>query len=95
MEEIKKNSSLFAIIKTGGKQYKVKTGDKLKVEKLPKTPSKIKFKDILFGKIVFSKIIAEGRLPKVRILKFHRRKRYKRVSGHKQPYTEIQIEKIG
>ncbi|KKQ18119.1 MAG: 50S ribosomal protein L21 [Berkelbacteria bacterium GW2011_GWB1_38_5] len=88
MEEAEK----FAVIKTGGKQYKVKAGDILKVEKLSK--ENLEFKDILFGKTVTASLVTEGRLPKVRVLKFHPKKRYKRVLGHRQNFTQIKIEKI-
>ena len=83
----------FAIIKTGGKQYKVKIGDIIKVEKIS-AKNTVEFTDLLGGKKVKAKIIAQGRLPKVRILKFHRRKRYKRNRGHRQAYSEIRIESI-
>ena len=92
------NENIFGIIKTGGKQYKVKVGDILKVEKLSQKNSpageKVEFEDILNGRKVIAKIQSQGRLPKVRILKFKPKKRYKKVMGHKQKYTQIEIEKI-
>lgn len=85
----------FAIIKTGGKQYKVKIGDVLKVEKLPETKGKqVEFSDILGGKTVVAERILEGRGPKVRILKFHPKKHYKRVTGARQNFSQIKILKI-
>ena len=84
----------FAIIKTGGKQYKVKVGDIIKIEKLPDDKKSVGFDDILVGKKVKGIILAQKRYPKVRILKFHRRKRYLRNLGHRQPYSEIKIESI-
>lgn len=88
----------FAVIKTGGKQYKVKAGDVLKIEKLPSLPEKkdknLQFKDILEGKTVTASLVLEGRSPKIRILKFHPKKRYKRVTGHRQHFSQIKIEKI-
>jgi len=85
----------FAIIKTGGKQYKVKAGDRLKVEKIEAAPKKeIVFEDLLSGKKVSASVVSTGKLPKVRILKFKPKKRYKRNLGHRQPYSEILIEKI-
>ncbi|HLB95809.1 MAG TPA: 50S ribosomal protein L21 [Patescibacteria group bacterium] len=84
----------FAIIKTGGKQYKVRQGERLKIEKLVSKEGKVQFEDIFQGKKVSAKVLAEGKRPKVRVLKFRRRKRYKKVQGHRQLYTEIQIEKI-
>ena len=90
--------SKFAIIKTGGKQYKVKVGDVLKVEKLPpsiaKKEEKLQFEDIFAGKVVTVSRVAEGRFPKVRVLKFHPKKRYKKVFGTRQNFSQIKIEKI-
>ncbi len=83
----------FAVIKTGAKQYKVEVGDIIKVEKLPEKET-VEFEDILFGKKVKAKVISQGKLPKVRIFKFHRRKRYHRNIGHRQSYSEIKIESI-
>lgn len=83
-----------AVIKTGGKQYKVKAGDKLKVEKLSEK-EKVEFEDLLSERKVSAKIIGEGKLSKVRILKFKAKKHYKRDKGHRQPFTEIEILKIG
>ena len=82
-----------AVIKTGGKQYKVKAGDKLKVEKLSEK-EKVEFEDLLSKRKVSAKVIGEGKLPKVRILKFKAKKHYKRDKGHRQPYTEIEILKV-
>lgn len=89
----------FAIIKTGGKQYKVKENDILKIEKI-KVPSdkkdkKVEFEDILEGKKVVAEVLQDGKFPKVRILKFKAKKRYKRNKGHRQGYSQIKIEKIG
>jgi len=91
------NIENIAIIKTGGKQYKVKVGDVLKVEKLPPKTGKdnnLSFEDILSSKTVTASRVSEGRSPKVRILKFHAKKRYKRVTGHRQEFSQIKIEKI-
>lgn len=88
----------FAIIKTGGKQYKVKVGDTLKVEKIrqlaDQKSGKIELTDILEGKKVFCEVLKSGKYPKVRVLKFHPKKRYKRNKGHRQAYSEIKITKI-
>ena len=82
----------FGIIKTGGKQYKVKEGDSLKVEKLEgKT---IEFDDLLNKGKVKATIIKEFKAPKVKIVKFHPKKRYKRIKGHRQNLSIIKIEKI-
>ena len=82
----------FAVIKTGGKQYKVSTGETLKVEKVAE--QKLEFKDLLGGKKVTATVIGEGKLPKVNVLKFHSKKRYKRMKGHRQSFSEIKIESI-
>lgn len=84
----------FAVIKTGGKQYKVKVGDVLKVEKISSKDDKLSFEDILGGKKVTGTKVLDGKLPKVRVLKFHPKKRYKRVTGHRQAFSQIKIEKI-
>lgn len=95
METAKKQ---FAVIKSGGKQYKVEVDDVLKVEKVDqKSDAKdnvIDYDDILFGKKVIAKVIAEGKNPKIRIIKFKAKKRYKRVNGHRQLFSQIKIEKI-
>lgn len=84
----------IAVIKTGGKQYKVSEGDLLKVEKLPESKEKLQFEDILGGKKVTASIISEGKAEKVRTIKFHSKKRYKRVIGHRQAFSQIKIESI-
>lgn len=89
--------SEIAIIKTGGKQYKVKVGDQLKVEKLDPPAGgteKLEFADILNGAKVTAEIVEQGKLPKVNVLKFHSKKRYQRTKGHRQAYTKIKIEAI-
>jgi len=100
----------FAIIKSGGKQYKVLEKDHLKIEKIEaKKGSKISFSDILLisdngkskigkpyvgGARVDAKIIDHGKHDKIRILKFKPKKRYKKLMGHRQNFSEIEIEKI-
>lgn len=101
---------MLAVIKTGGKQYLVSPGDKLKIEKIDKEEGKeIIFKDILLleknRKIeigqptvknakVVGKILEQGRGKKVIIFKYKPKKRYKKKRGHRQPFTEIEITKI-
>jgi len=82
----------FAIIKTGGKQYKVREGDILKVEKVDS--KKLEFNDLYANKKVFAIVLSEGKSTKVRILKFKAKKRYKRIRGHRQTFSQIKIEKI-
>ena len=100
---------MIAIIKTGGKQYIVKPGDKLKVEKLEeKEGAKISFSDVLLveknKKVeigtplvkaeVQAKVVSQGKGDKVIVFKYKAKKRYSRKIGHRQPYTEIEITSI-
>jgi len=101
---------MLAVIKTGGKQYKVKAGDKIKVEKLEgKEGEKIIFSEVLFlgdekgvkvgnpvikGAKVEGKIIKTAKEKKVVGIKFKAKKRYKVKFGHRQTMTEVEITKI-
>ena len=101
---------MYAVIKTGGKQYRVAAGDKLKVEKLAgDVGSEITLDKVLLvsdgenttigaplvqGASVQAKVVAHGRGDKVKIFKMRRRKHYRKTQGHRQSFTEIQIEKI-
>ena len=97
---------MIAIIKTGGKQYIVKPGDKLKIEKIDKKEGEqISFSDVLLvekdKKIevgaplvkaeVSAKIISHGKGDKIIVFKYKPKKRESRKIGHRQPYTEIEI----
>jgi len=100
----------LAVIKTGGKQYLVKKGDKIKVEKLPaKEGSAVKFDTLIItdekgAKIeigkpflktkVEGKILEQGRDKKILVTKYKSKIRYKKRVGHRQPYSLVQIEKI-
>ena len=102
---------MIAIISTGGKQYKVSEGDKIKVEKLEaEVGDKITFSDVLFigdekeikigdptikGAKVESKVLDQARHKKVWGIKHKAKKRYKMKFGHRQSYTEVEITKIG
>jgi large subunit ribosomal protein L21 len=102
---------MLAIIKTGGKQYKVKAGDKIKVEKLlGETGEKVVFDQVLFlgsekeVKIgsptikdakVEAKILKTAKSKKVVGVKFKPKKRYKVKFGHRQTLTEVEIVKVG
>jgi len=101
---------MYAIIKTGGKQYRVQEGDKLKVEKLEtEVGKKHTFSEVMMvgegDKVtigtplvekasVEAKIIAQGKGKKVNIIKFRRRKHHLKRQGHRQLFTEIEIGKI-
>jgi large subunit ribosomal protein L21 len=97
---------MYAVIKTGGKQYRVSEGDRIRVEKLPgDTGASVTFEEVLMiggdkvavgkplvkGAKVTAKIVTQDRAKKVIIFKFRRRKNYRRKRGHRQPFTEIQI----
>ena len=101
---------MYAVIKTGGKQYKVKAGDTLKVEKLETGAGKtVKLSDVLMvvdgdkvvvgtpyvkGATISAKVNGHGRGDKVKIVKFHRRKHHRKQMGHRQAYTELSILEI-
>lgn len=99
----------LAVIKTGGKQYLVQAGQKLKVEKLAaEVGSIIKFEALLvvddeniklgkpgLGQIVEAKILEQGRDKKIHVIKYKSKTRYKRNVGHRQPFTKVEIVKIG
>ncbi len=101
---------MYAVIETGGKQYKIAVGDKLKVEKLvaeegasvalPRVLMVAHGEQVQFGapwleRAVSATVLAHGRGGKIRVFKMKRRKGYRRTQGHRQPYTEIQITAIG
>ncbi len=102
---------MLAVIKTGGKQYLVKPGDKIKVEKLDAEEGKdITFAEVLLleknkklevgnpvvmGAEVKAKVIRHGKGEKLIIFKYKPKKRYKRKIGHRQQFTEVEITKIG
>jgi large subunit ribosomal protein L21 len=101
---------MYAVIKTGGKQYRVMQGEYLRVEKLDaEVDSTIEFDQVLMvgegenvtvgaptvdGAKVSAKILSHGRGKKVRIIKFRRRKHHMKQQGHRQHYTEIEITGI-
>ena len=102
-------STTYAVIKTGGKQYRVSAGDRLRVEKLPgNVGDKVTFDEVLLlggdavkvgrplisGASVQAKITAQDRSPKLIIFKFRRRKNYRRKKGHRQAFTALEITGI-
>ncbi len=100
----------YAVIKTGGKQYRVQQGDVLRVELLDaEDGAAVSFDQVLLvgtgetitvgaplveGATVSATVRGHGRADKIRIIKFRRRKHYKRQQGHRQHYTEIEITGI-
>ena len=101
---------MLAVIRTGGKQYLVSPGDKLKIEKLNKKEgAEVAFSDVLLveknkkveigtplvkGVKVTAKILKQDKEKKVIIFKYKSKKRYKVKKGHRQPFTQIEILKI-
>jgi large subunit ribosomal protein L21 len=102
---------MYAVIVTGGKQYRVKQGDVLKFETLASDiGATIQFDKVLAvgegdsvkvgrpyvdGCLVAGKILSQGRHKKIRIIKFRRRKHHMKSQGHRQNYTEVEITSIG
>lgn len=98
---------MYAVIKTGGKQYRVSAGEKLKVEQIPADiGAEIILDKVLLladgetltmgtplvsGAAVTAKVVGQGRGEKIRIFKMRRRKHYRKTMGHRQNYTEIEI----
>jgi large subunit ribosomal protein L21 len=101
---------MYAIIKTGGKQYKVAPGDTLQIEKITaQEGTEVEFNDVLMvaegeqiaigsplvaGGKVTATVQKQGRGKKIRIIKFKRRKHYRKQMGHRQYYTEVKITGI-
>ncbi len=102
------NGVKIAVIKTGGKQYKVSPGQSLKIEKIEgEAGAVLKFQTLmtaeddkinlgtpLLGDLVEGKIIEQGRRDKVSVVKFKNKTRYKKNVGHRQPFTKVEITKI-
>jgi large subunit ribosomal protein L21 len=101
---------MYAVIKTGGKQYRVSAGEKLKVESLPaEVGAEISLDHVLMvgdgdnvqmgtpmlaGASVKATVLGHGRGEKIKIFKMRRRKHYRKTLGHRQNYTELQISGI-
>ena len=101
---------MYAVIKTGGKQYRVASGEKIKVEQIAADVGlEITFDQVLAvgnggdlqigaplvsGASVVAKVVAHGKHDKVRIFKMRRRKHYQKRQGHRQGYTELEIGTI-
>jgi len=101
---------MYAVIKTGGKQYRVSAGEKVKIESIPaEVGSLIELNQVLMvadgdkitagtplvsGAVVKATVVAHGRGEKLTIFKLRRRKHYRKTLGHRQNYTEIEINNI-
>ncbi len=102
---------MIAVIKTGGKQYRVKRGDILKIEKIDGTVNDdVSFDNVLMvineqedvdlgapliqGRSVKGKILEQGKGKKVSIIKYKPKVRYRRKTGHRQPFTKVEITSV-
>jgi large subunit ribosomal protein L21 len=101
---------MYAVIKTGGKQYRVSSGEKLKVEQLPAgVGAQVVLDQVLMvadgdkvaigsplvsGAKVEATVVSHGRNDKVHIFKMRRRKHFRKQQGHRQNFTELRIDKI-
>ncbi|MCX5591146.1 50S ribosomal protein L21 [Alcaligenes endophyticus] len=101
---------MYAVIKTGGKQYRVTTGQKLKIEQIPADiGQEISLDQVLSvgegealqigapfvpGASVKATVLAQGRHKKIIVFKMRRRKNYRRTQGHRQNFTEIRIDTV-
>jgi large subunit ribosomal protein L21 len=89
---------MYAVIKTGGKQYKVAAGEKIKVEQIAAdVGQEIVIDQVLAvgnGAELKATVVAHGKHDKVRIFKMRRRKHYKKSQGHRQTYTELAISAV-
>jgi large subunit ribosomal protein L21 len=102
--------NMYAVIKTGGKQYKVAAGEKIKVELLDaEVGAEVTLDQVLAvgnggelkvgaplvaGATVSAKVVSHGKHDKVRIFKLRRRKHYKKSQGHRQNFTELEISAV-
>src|SRR5579859_2333712 len=99
---------MYAVIRAGGKQYRVAPGDVIRVEKSPASHGKIEFTDVLAvsaeegqigrpqgdGARVSGRVVEEGRGDKVLVFHYKRKKQYKKLAGHRQPFTAVKITEI-
>jgi large subunit ribosomal protein L21 len=101
---------MYAVIKTGGKQYKVQEGDIIRVEKLDAAEgSTVQFDEVLAlsdenglkvgtpvvdGAVVEANVLGQGKGKKIIVFKYKPKKNYRKKQGHRQPYTQLQITKI-
>ena len=98
---------MYAVIRAGGKQYRVAPGDVIRVEKLPAENGNVEFTDVLAvsgepgqiakpesGARVVGTVVEEGRGDKILVFHFKRKKQYKKLQGHRQPFTAVRISEI-
>lgn len=99
---------MYAVIRAGGKQYRVTPGDVIHIERQPAENGKLEFSDILAasageGKIarpkdggarVIGEVLEEGRAEKILVFHYKRKKQYKKLAGHRQPFSRVKITEI-
>ena len=98
---------MYAVIKTGGKQYRVAPGDTVRIEKADHEDGAITFSDIvafsgeegkfesdLGGAKVLAEVVSEGRGDKILVFHYKRKKQYKKLQGHRQSFVEVKIKEI-
>ena len=98
---------MYAVIRAGGKQYRVAPGDVVKIEKLPAAQGDaVEFNDVLavsaeagtigpgHGAVVTGQVMEGGRADKILVFHFKRKKQYKKIYGHRQPFTAVRITEI-
>ena len=98
---------MYAVIRTGGKQYRVAPGDQLKIETTAHENGAVEFSDVLAfsgeegkfeqkldGAKVLASVVGEGRGDKILVFKLKRKKQYKKMQGHRQNFVEVKINEI-
>lgn len=97
---------MYAVIRTGGKQYRVAPGDVLKIESVPEGNQTVEFTDVLAvsgepGAVakpasakVTAEVLGQGRGEKILVFHLKRKKQYKKLQGHRQNFTEVRIKSI-
>jgi large subunit ribosomal protein L21 len=98
---------MYAVIRTGGKQYLVSPGDKVKIETTAHENGAVEFSDVLAvsgeqgkfeqeltGAKVLGSVVSEGRGEKILVFKLKRKKQYKKMQGHRQNFVEVKINEI-
>ena len=98
---------MYAVIRTGGKQYRVAPGDTVRIEKSEHQDGNIEFSEIvavsgeegkfeqdLGGAKVLASVVSEGRGDKILVFHFKRKKQYKKLQGHRQGFTQVRISEI-
>ncbi len=98
---------MYAVIRTGGKQYLVSPGEKLKIETVAHNDGSVEFSDIvavsseagsfeqeLSGVKVLASVVGQGRGDKILVFKLKRKKQYKKMQGHRQNFVEVKIDEI-